>query len=594
MAKLMMCSKITRSLLALLIALSFLGGVALGGRILIEGDKSSIQPWPNEEHPMSTRKMAVQVTMDDENLHFMRTIEFDGMEDSDGDEHVIYSKIKSATRTSARGGREVLWQGVLEGDGIGFATFVQSAQGHMSGTFSTGRFSYSLITSPDGSTHVQATTWSNFPDSEPDDPPPSPEIFALDASEDLDLGNVSVVKYDHERFVPEPWQQDPETKSKTEDLPHNRALRGRQPGAHRTLEEIIEVDVLVIVTNRAMCEYAGLKVGCPVTDANRAPMESALAIAQEQTNEAMSTVGIPVETRTVNIAFLEGTFDGRPTKKTLNVMLSDANIAKLRTDAGADLVVMITDFDRKNCGLAYLNMHVSAISYTCLGSYTYTHELGHCFGANHDRNNVQAKQLHPYGHGFQFKGSRFPYRTLMSYQCPGGCPAVPYFSNKDFVFTSGLPLGDEEHDNARLITENAPRVRDWMNRVEASPVVPVAAASVALPITPPDSPPEKYLTSPEVLPETASVALQMATPNSLLENFLSGPEGSPVTVSVDQPMAPPDSPPNEYLSCPASSECPGLNLLNFQLGGCLEVCASEGSFYLGFLETIGYKCGGCP
>ena len=589
MAKLILYTRLSKSLAALLIALSFLGGESLGARILIEGDKSSVQPWPDKDHPMSTRKMAVQVTMDDDNLHFMRTIEFDGMADCDGDEHVIYSKIKSATRRSVNGGQEVLWQGALEGDGIGFATFVQSAKGQMSGTFSTGRFSYSLITFADGSTNVQATSWSNFPDSEPEDPPSSAEIVAQDANEDLHLGKVSVISSGHKRFVPEPWQQDPETKSKTEDLPPNRALRGKQPGAHRTLQEIIEVDVLVIVTNRAMCEYTGLKVGCSTTDENRAPVESALAIAQEQTNEAMSTVGIPVETRIVDIAFLEGTFDGRPTKKTLNVMLSDANIAKLRSDAGADLVVLVTGFDRKTCGIAYLNMHVSAISYTCFGSYTYTHELGHCFGANHDRNNVQANQLHPYGHGFQYKGSRVAYRTLMSYQCPEGCPAVPYFSNNDFVFTSGLPLGDETHDNARLITENAPHVRDFMDRVEASPDVPVETALVALPAAPPDSPADKYFSNSEVPPVTASVALPMTPPDSPPHKYFSHPDVPPVTESVALPMTPPE----EYLSCPASSECPGLNLLNIRLAGCLEVCASEGSFYLDLLKTMGYTCGGC-
>jgi len=170
---------------------------------------------------------------------------------------------------------------------------------------------------------------------------------------------------------------------------------------------------------------------------------------------------------------------------------------------------------------------------------------GHNFGANHDRNNVYAAQLHPYGHGYQYQSSTVAYRTLMAYQCPGGCPVVPFFSTDEYVFSSSqLPLGDADNDNARLITENAPSVSNFLDTVVASPVDPLPTAPVAPPPPAPVSPPT-------------------------------------------------DNMPEDFLSCPASSECPGRNLLRLRVGACMETCASEGSFYLLVLTVLGYRCGGC-
>jgi len=358
----------TKPRMMVALALSSFLDFSMGARILIQGDKTVVPAW--DEHQIS-RKLEVQVSMDNENLHIMQTIEFDGMEE--GDEHLVFTKIKSASRNSVRGGQEVVWQGMLEGDGIGFATFVRPDYegGRLSGTFTTGAASYSLITFADGSTHVKATSWGDFPDTDVEsEVPVSVRSFTLEENEDLSTGKVSVVPNNRGHFSTEPWQQNSETEKKG---PH-RALRGKQ-AVNRTLQAMNEVDVIVIVTNRAMCEYAGLQAGCSPTEENRAPMESALSIVQEQTNEAMSSVGIPVETRIVDIAFLEGTFDGRPSPGTLNVLFSDENVNQWRRDAGADLVAMITGVDPTVCGIAYLNTHVSATSYACFGSYTYTHEL---------------------------------------------------------------------------------------------------------------------------------------------------------------------------------------------------------------------------
>jgi len=506
---------------------------------MIASNKTSVRSWER-----ISRKVEVQVSMDNQDLRTMDSIEFDGLEDSDL--HIRFIKTKTASRDK---GRETVWQGTLEGTGgLGFATFVRSAGGQLSGTFSTEKAAHFLITFPDGSTHVKATPWSAFQDTVGGvvhEAPTTKSSASLNEIAAADLSAfVSFYPKEHGHFTPEIYR--PETKLL---VPPHRMLRGEgqdpiTAAQNRLLQENFQVDVLVVVTNRAMCEFAGLEVGCPVTEANRAPMESAMSIAQVQTNEAMQGVGIPVETRIVQVIFLEdASFDAEPDTNTLDVLLYDQNVAQWRQDIGADLVAMITGPGTGQyqyvCGIAYLNTPVSATSSACLQGYTFTHELGHNFGANHDRNSVQESQLHPYGHGVQYISSTTAYRTVMAYQCPtvpGGCPVAPYFSNDEYGLTeAGLPLGDADHDNARLITENANYVSNLMDTVVID---------------------------------------------------AGGGDDSPST-------SPPDDGP---LSCPASpDQCPGENLLSLTLFfQCTEVCAAEGSVWFDVWVAIGYGCGGCP
>ena len=438
-----------------------------------------------------------------------------------------------------------MWQGTLEGTGgLGFATFVRSAGGQLSGTFSTEKAAHFLITFPDGSTHVKATPWSAFEDTAGvvHEAPATTSFASLDETAANLSAFVSFYPKEHGHFTPEVYR--PETKLL---IPPNRMLRGEgqdriAAAQNRSLQENFVVDILVVVANRAMCEFAGLDVGCPVTEANRAPMESAMAIAQVQTNEAMQGVGIPVENRIVQIIFLEdASYDPEPDTNALDVLLFDQNVAQWRQDIGADLVAMITGpgtgQNQFICGIAYLNTPASATSSVCLQGYTFTHEIGHNFGANHDRDSLsQESQLHPYGHGYQYISSTTAYRTVMAYQCPvsGGCPVAPYFSNDEFGLTeAGLPLGDADSDNARLITENANFISNLMDAV-----VP------------------------------------------------GGDNGD------DSPSAsPPDD--GSFLSCPAApDQCPGENLLSLQLfSQCTEVCAAQPT--LPVWVAIGYRCGGC-
>lgn len=128
-----------------------------------------------------------------------------------------------------------------------------------------------------------------------------------------------------------------------------------------------------------------------------------------------------------------------------------------RADAQADLICLVTA-SNEGGGIAYKNGFVSAVAYRYFSLYTFQHELLHNFGCDHNRDSTPF--LHPYAHGFQVKDEL---RTVMSYRCAGGgdnCPRIPFPSANGYQH-NGISIGDPEHDNARLVRENAQRVSNY-------------------------------------------------------------------------------------------------------------------------------------
>lgn len=90
----------------------------------------------------------------------------------------------------------------------------------------------------------------------------------------------------------------------------------------------------------------------------------------------------------------------------------------------------------------------------CTLKYTFTHETGHLFGAEHNPNNASSPPYRPYGHGY-INGDLW--RTMMSYQhgC-SPCNRILYWSSPSILYptTTGVPTGTpEQYDNARVLRE---------------------------------------------------------------------------------------------------------------------------------------------
>ncbi len=144
----------------------------------------------------------------------------------------------------------------------------------------------------------------------------------------------------------------------------------------------------------------------------------------------------------------------------------------IRDQFGADMVALIVA-DNEYCGVAWLMQDLSpafeefAFSVTtwfcAAGNLTFAHELGHNMGCQHDRANAGSDPVFDYSYGYQDPGELF--RTVMAYNCPGGCLRIDHFSNPDVLYQelpTGVPIDqpDSAH-NALTINQTALTVANF-------------------------------------------------------------------------------------------------------------------------------------
>lgn len=160
----------------------------------------------------------------------------------------------------------------------------------------------------------------------------------------------------------------------------------------------------------------------------------------------------------------------------------------LRDAHGADVVSLIEN-NVQYCGLGYRMKTVSTnfapyafsiVHHGCATSYfSFAHEIGHNQGAHHDFVNATGLVVYPYAYGYQDPGNTF--RTVMAYDCPGGCPRWPVFSHGDNPLSgqaTGFPGSSE---NALVIDQTAPTVaafRQTLTQIPPGAITDLSAAGI--------------------------------------------------------------------------------------------------------------------
>lgn len=171
-------------------------------------------------------------------------------------------------------------------------------------------------------------------------------------------------------------------------------------------------------------------------------------------------------------------------------VLSDARfgridgLAALRDQVGADVTFFWMPDGGSVCGLAYVldnapkgrpELAFGAVARRCaISTWTLAHEMGHLFGAEHDRRDAGAarapiRPARPYAYGYQ--DALGAIRDIMATQClDTHCARLAYYSSPTSSH-AGRPFGiahdarpDSSADVARLINETACLVASYRNR----------------------------------------------------------------------------------------------------------------------------------
>ena len=223
-----------------------------------------------------------------------------------------------------------------------------------------------------------------------------------------------------------------------------------------------QIDVLVAYTSAAKAR---------VFD-----MDATIALAVAEANQAYVNSNINIYLNLVDS--FEVSY--RETGKTFETILYDfvgmADVNQRRDSSCADLSALIID-QQDYCGLADAilanpSTAFAIVDYTCAtGYFSFAHELGHLMGARH---NEQVDATPGYNHGLRHDGggSDPSFVTIMSYDCPGGCQRLQYFSNPNLMY-GPVPMGTTATNyNARELNATAPYVSSFRSCQNLAPLAP--------------------------------------------------------------------------------------------------------------------------
>ena len=142
----------------------------------------------------------------------------------------------------------------------------------------------------------------------------------------------------------------------------------------------------------------------------------------------------------------------------------------LRDQHGGDIAMLITNVS-DYCGMAYINASseraFGVVYQSCAtGYYSFGHEIGHLMAARHDPDTDSNTTPYAFGHGYQYPAG--DWRTIMAYNCAGGCARINWWSNP-YNTRGGAPMGTTSvSHNARVLNLTAPGIAGFKDGGESN------------------------------------------------------------------------------------------------------------------------------
>ena len=275
-------------------------------------------------------------------------------------------------------------------------------------------------------------------------------------------------------YVPDPNDETCEPLP-TPDAP-GAAPPGRASDAGRGTEPI---DVLVVYTRDVVAAIG--------EDGARVHAQAMIDVL----NESFVGAGFPSMARLAHAREVDYAASDERTSLDELVRLSDRDDGHLdevlawRDELQADVVALLTERGRANCGIAYLMKDISrsagrnaftVVRRSCsVSDLVFPHEFGHLMGIRHDRYVDTGTIPTPYAHGFVNTSPAHnpPFRTATAYstECTDlniSCPRIPAFSTTK-AFWAGDALGSEGADGARVMRMSVPIMATFRDPAYALP-----------------------------------------------------------------------------------------------------------------------------
>jgi len=334
---------------------------------------------------------------------------------------------------------------------------VDEVTGHFAGSMSHEDGSiYSILTRPDGS------TWVSF-------------IPADERLEEEHMHMPDDVKDEYD-----------DSRVRAERRPGDNPPVGESDYAPRDDPGVI--DVMVVYTEEAMCEAAGVALSSCNQASHKSTIEGQINLAVANNNVGLANSNTGTSLNLVHQDMVDYTESG-DLSTDLDRFRTDGDghmdtVHTHRDTHKADIVALIT---ANGSGIGYVgaskaNMF-SITNWGYIPGHTFAHELGHNWGCYHNRANSNTQVN--YAHGYQSPDETF--RTILAYNCANSyCPRVNWYSSSDTSITyQNKAIGDNVNDCARKIRERRQTVTDFYEGGNSAPapVVPGTPAPVPAPGT---------------------------------------------------------------------------------------------------------------